>query len=79
MFVTAAWHRVHHADDQHFTDSHYADVFTFWDRIFGTARAVKPEELSWGLKEFRDDRHHTVWGILAMPFRNVKRIEREKR
>jgi len=69
VFVTARWHRVHHSDDRHYTDAHYADVFTFWDRMFGTARRVDERTLSWGLKEFRDDRHHTVWGILTMPFR----------
>jgi sterol desaturase/sphingolipid hydroxylase (fatty acid hydroxylase superfamily) len=69
MFVTARWHRVHHSDDQQYTDAHYADVFTFWDRIFGTTRQVDERTLTWGLKQFRDDRHHTVWGILTMPFR----------
>jgi sterol desaturase/sphingolipid hydroxylase (fatty acid hydroxylase superfamily) len=69
VFVTARWHRVHHSDDQQYTDAHYADVFTFWDRLFGTARQVDETTLRWGLKEFRDDRHHTVWGILSMPFR----------
>ena len=46
MFVTARWHRVHHSDDQQYTDAHYADVSTFWDRIFGTAQRVDERTLT---------------------------------
>lgn len=71
VISTPGWHKIHHSDEQQFTDSHYGDVFTFWDRLFGTWHHVQPHEIRYGLKEFRDTNHHTVSGQLLMPF--VKR------
>lgn len=73
VFSTPGWHKIHHADEQRYTDSHYGDVFTFWDRIFGTHHPIRPEEISYGLKEFRDEQHHTVKGQLLMPFRKLSK------
>jgi sterol desaturase/sphingolipid hydroxylase (fatty acid hydroxylase superfamily) len=41
LFITPNWHRVHHSSRQNETDSNYADVFTFWDRIFATHKNQK--------------------------------------
>lgn len=68
VFSTPGWHKIHHSDEQLYTDSHYGDVFTFWDRIFGTHHSVSPNEISYGLKEFRDEKHQTIKGQLMMPF-----------
>ena len=73
VFSTPGWHKIHHSDEQRYTDSHYGDVFTFWDRIFGTHHAVKPDEISYGLKEFKSDEHHTVKGQLLMPLKHVSK------
>ncbi|NUO00372.1 MAG: sterol desaturase family protein [Saprospiraceae bacterium] len=70
IFSTPGWHKIHHSDEQHYTDSHYGDVFTFWDRIFGTHHKVSPEQISYGLKEFKAQKHHTIKGQLWMPFEN---------
>ncbi len=68
VISTPGWHKIHHSDEQKFTDSHYGDVFTFWDRIFGTWHDVQPDDIRYGLKELRDAKHHTVRGQLLMPF-----------
>lgn len=36
VLVTPAMHHVHHAADRRWTDSNYGDVFSGWDRLFGT-------------------------------------------
>jgi len=36
IFVTPSIHGVHHASDEKYLDKNYGDMFTFWDRIFGT-------------------------------------------
>src|SRR5258708_5928695 len=38
LFVTPGLHRLHHSDFQAETDSNYGNVFSFWDRAFGTYR-----------------------------------------
>lgn len=37
IIATPGWReKIHHSDDGPLTDSHFGDVFTFWDRILGT-------------------------------------------
>lgn len=36
IFVTPSVHGVHHASDEKYLDKNYGDMFTFWDRMFGT-------------------------------------------
>jgi len=69
VFATPGWHKIHHSSQQQETDSHYGDVFTFWDRIFGTWGKKQPDEIEYGLKEFSQDKHHRVLHLLFSPFR----------
>jgi sterol desaturase/sphingolipid hydroxylase (fatty acid hydroxylase superfamily) len=69
VFATPGWHKIHHSSEQKQTDSHYGDVFTFWDRIFGTWGKKQPNEIEYGLKEFNMDKHHRVSHLLFSPFR----------
>lgn len=71
VFSTPGWHKIHHSDDQIFTDSHFGDVFTFWDRIFGTWHKVSPEEINYGLKEFADSDKQKAGFLLRAPFIDV--------
>lgn len=73
IFVTPGWHKIHHSSDQRQTDSHFCDVFTFWDRIFGTWHAVKPHEIKYGLEEFSEDRQHKVGYLMLSPFKKLKK------
>ncbi len=68
VLVTPNWHRVHHSSHQPETDSHYGDVFTFWDRLFGTARKADVEQIEFGLENFRGPDDQTVGKLLKMPF-----------
>ena len=38
LLVTPGLHRLHHSAVQAETDSNYGNVFSFWDRLFGTYR-----------------------------------------
>ncbi len=71
IFSTPGWHKIHHSNEQKFTDSHYGDIFTFWDRIFGTWHKVKPNEIKYGLKEFDDAKKQKVGFLLRSPFIDV--------
>lgn len=73
IISTPGWHKIHHAADQQYTDSHYGDFFTIWDRIFGTWHKVQPEEVTYGLHEFNEDKQHSVGYLLSVPFKKLKR------
>ena len=69
LFSTPAMHRVHHSRARPDTDRNYSNIFSFWDRLFGTYRApLAGERIACGLQEFdAPDRQRTV-GLLALPF-----------
>ncbi|HJQ36956.1 MAG TPA: sterol desaturase family protein [Thermoanaerobaculia bacterium] len=51
VFVTPNMHKVHHSRLQHETDSNYSNIFSIWDRIFGTyTRRVDFATLRYGLE-----------------------------
>jgi sterol desaturase/sphingolipid hydroxylase (fatty acid hydroxylase superfamily) len=45
IFVTPDMHHVHHSGERHQTDSNYGDLFSFWDRAFGSYHAVERQDL----------------------------------
>jgi sterol desaturase/sphingolipid hydroxylase (fatty acid hydroxylase superfamily) len=70
LFVsTPAMHRVHHSRAQADTDTNYSNIFSFWDRLFGTYRApIAGERIACGLDDHdAPDQQRTV-GLLALPF-----------
>lgn len=36
ILITPSLHGVHHASDEKYLDKNYGDIFTFWDKLFGT-------------------------------------------
>lgn len=73
IFSTPGWHKIHHSDQQEYTDSHYGDIFTFWDRIFGTWHNVKPDQIRYGLEEFADTERQKTGFLLRSPFIDVRK------
>ena len=74
LFTTPNLHKVHHEQDQHYTDSNFSDIFILWDRLFGTYKHKPVEQIKLGLKEFEDEKKQTFWYLMKSPFINVKRI-----
>lgn len=69
MFVTPHMHKVHHSRDQKQTDSNYSNIFSLWDRVFGTyTPAVDFQSLRYGLDGFDVKERQTLPGLLKMPF-----------
>lgn len=73
IISTPAWHKIHHAADQRHTDSHYGDLFTIWDRLFGTWERVEPDEIKYGLVEFEGDSRQSLGFLLRAPFKKLRR------
>jgi len=69
LLSTPNFHRVHHSRQQSQTDSNYGDFFCIWDRLFGTFKKVKPEQLQFGLDDFMEGKKHTLWYMVTAPFR----------
>jgi sterol desaturase/sphingolipid hydroxylase (fatty acid hydroxylase superfamily) len=73
LVVTPDMHRVHHSVLRHETDSNFGFNLPWWDRLFGTYRAVPQEgheRMTIGLPIFRDPRELRLDRLLTQPFRN---------
>ena len=69
LFVTPNMHKVHHSRVQRETDSNYANIFSIWDRLFGTyTRRADLETLRYGLDGFDHPSRQTLRGLLGLPF-----------
>ena len=68
LVVTPNMHKVHHSREQIETDSNYSNIFSIWDRIFGTYTATDFSRLRYGLDGFDDRRKQTVPALLKVPF-----------
>jgi len=71
LIVTPNMHKVHHSRDQRETDSNYSNIFSLWDRLFGSYTSeTDSRELSYGLDGFDVKERQTLSGLLKMPFVN---------
>lgn len=75
LVVTPNMHKVHHSRDQMETDSNYSNIFSVWDRLFGSyTSSIDFPTLSYGLEGFDVNERQTLRGLLKMPFVTYKRL-----
>jgi sterol desaturase/sphingolipid hydroxylase (fatty acid hydroxylase superfamily) len=72
VLVTPDMHRVHHHYRIPYTDTNFGNIFSFWDRVFGTYAEVDNRKLVYGVDTHMDAADHSnIGGMLKIPF--VKR------
>jgi len=76
VIVSPDMHKVHHSHYQPQTDANYANIFSIWDRLFGTFVKV-PDTLSirYGLDEYQDTRYQEIGALLKVPWEQVPVME----
>lgn len=73
LLVTPRMHWVHHSRWIVETNSNYSPLLSFWDRAFGTFRALgDPAEIRFGLDGYTAADRRTLRGCLATPLRPIK-------
>ncbi len=73
LVVTPGIHRVHHHYRQPYTDTNYGNIFSIWDRMFGTFAAVDNSKLVYGLDTYPDVKEtYSIAKILKMPFEKYR-------
>ncbi|RZK89711.1 MAG: sterol desaturase family protein [Methylobacterium sp.] len=69
LLITPNLHHVHHHRLQPYTDRNFGDVFSLWDRLFGTYAALPREAVVFGLDTHADPAGDDGFvRALAMPF-----------
>jgi sterol desaturase/sphingolipid hydroxylase (fatty acid hydroxylase superfamily) len=62
-------HKVHHSRNVLETDRNYGNLFSLWDRIFGTfVPARRGLEVAFGLEGFDEPSLQTTAALFALPF-----------
>lgn len=74
LLLMPNFHKVHHEQDQHYTDSNYGTLFVIWDRIFGTFRTKPVEAINYGLKEFEGKKKQSFLYLIKSPFISIRQI-----
>lgn len=71
FIVSPNMHKVHHHHMLPYTDSNYGNIFSVWDRLFGTFRTLPREEIIYGVDSYPDiKQHNDLQNLLKIPFQN---------
>ena len=69
IFITPNLHQTHHHFKLPYTNCNYGDVFSIWDRIFGTFSELSMKDIIYGLDTHTDETATgTYLGIIGIPF-----------
>ncbi len=74
LICTPYMHRVHHHYRQPYSDKNFGNIFSLWDRIFGTYVAVDNEKLVFGVDTYMDQKEASnVMELLKLPFSGYRK------
>lgn len=65
IFATPRFHQWHHAVDEKAHNTNFANIFSFWDVLFGTYRVPGPCKVPLG---FEGSPNHNYLKLMAWPF-----------
>jgi sterol desaturase/sphingolipid hydroxylase (fatty acid hydroxylase superfamily) len=68
VIVTPNMHRVHHHFIRPESDSNYGNIFSFWDKLFGTYCTTPVENLRYGLDFLEGRNDEDLKDLLKIPF-----------
>ena len=69
FFVSPDMHKIHHHYRLPYTDSNFGNIFSIWDRLFGTYKTLKREKLIYGVDVFFDENANgKISQLLQQPF-----------
>lgn len=74
VLVSPDMHKVHHHYMLPYTDSNYGNIFSIWDRMFGTYLKFDRESIVYGVDTFPDAvENESIKGLLKQPFHKYKK------
>ena len=74
VWVTPHMHKIHHSRERAETDSNYANLFSFFDRVFGTyTPSSRGTSVAYGIHGYDTAEHHSLAAVLWLPFRRASR------
>ncbi|WP_304199069.1 sterol desaturase family protein [Flavobacterium alvei] len=78
FLVSPNMHKVHHHYKLPYTDSNYGNIFSIWDRLFGTFMYLKKEEIVYGIDTHsKPDENNQLMNLLKIPFQKLRSPEND--
>jgi len=76
FIVSPNMHKVHHHYVLPYTDSNYGNIFSVWDRLFGTFKTLPKEELIYGVDtHMAKEEHNKLQNLLQIPFQKPRSLK----
>ncbi len=73
VIVTPDMHKFHHHFERPWTDTNFGNIFSIWDRMFGTLVYQDPKDIKYGLDMLDDSRSQDILYQFKLPFdKNIK-------
>ncbi|MEG1026955.1 MAG: sterol desaturase family protein [Flavobacterium sp.] len=80
FIVSPNMHKVHHHYVLPYTDSNYGNIFSVWDRLFGTFTTLPKEELIYGVDtHMQPEENNQLKNLLKIPFQKLRSFNSEKK
>ena len=74
VLVSPDMHKIHHHYVLPYTDSNYGNIFSIWDRLFGTYMTMDREKLVYGVDVFPDEvKNGNIMELLKQPFQEYQK------
>lgn len=74
VIVSPDMHKVHHHYKLPYTDSNYGNIFSFWDRLFGTYLFFDRDKIVYGVDTFFNQEENGKIGVLLkQPFHRYRK------
>lgn len=76
FIVSPNMHKVHHHFTLPYTDSNYGNIFSIWDRIFGTFMMLPKKEIIYGIDTYmKPEENNRLKNLLKIPFQEQRSAE----
>jgi sterol desaturase/sphingolipid hydroxylase (fatty acid hydroxylase superfamily) len=76
FIVSPNMHKVHHHYKLPYTDSNYGNIFSVWDRIFGTFMYLPKEEIIYGIDtHMKPEENNRLNNLIKIPFQKQRSPE----
>jgi sterol desaturase/sphingolipid hydroxylase (fatty acid hydroxylase superfamily) len=74
VIISPDMHKIHHHHKLPYTDSNYGNIFSLWDRVFGTYMALDSDKIVYGVDTFPDIAKNTnLKELLKQPFQGYRK------
>lgn len=75
FIVSPDMHKVHHHYVLPYTDSNYGNIFSVWDRLFGTFMTLPNEDIRYGVDTHpKPEEHNRLSNLLSIPFQPKRNV-----